>query len=238
MKNNLLFFVLMLFCMHTSYSQVGIGTVSPNVSSMLDISATNKGVSFPNVALSSETDATTITTPMTGLMVYNTSTSMPCGGGLYFNNGTPAAPIWSCFTKTTKQLHSYSTGATSQTATGLTVVTGTPITVIIPTGQVADIKIDGILGVLTNSGGTGATVDLIIYNNGAALARGGWNRNSMTPNSINVTTVSTALLGVTAGTYVFDLRSVRSAGTSGINYGGDCLTFTNCGELNLIVTYK
>lgn len=59
-----------------SNAQVGIGTPTPNASAMLDITANDKGVLIPRVAL---TDATT---PLTGatthensLLVYNTATA-------------------------------------------------------------------------------------------------------------------------------------------------------------------
>jgi hypothetical protein len=45
------FFTLILFSMLTSYAQVGIGTISPDASSMLDISSTNSGVLVPRMTL-------------------------------------------------------------------------------------------------------------------------------------------------------------------------------------------
>ena len=74
MKTKLLF-LYFLFASSCIYSQVGIGTTTPNSSSMLDVSATNKGVLFPRVTLSSTADVLTITTPATGLLVYNTATA-------------------------------------------------------------------------------------------------------------------------------------------------------------------
>lgn len=56
-------------------AQVGIGTPTPNASAMLDITATNKGVLIPRVALTANDDQTTVTTPTTSLLVYNTNTS-------------------------------------------------------------------------------------------------------------------------------------------------------------------
>jgi hypothetical protein len=41
---------------------------------MLDVSATNKGLLIPNIALSGTTYAATITTPAVSLLVYNTAT--------------------------------------------------------------------------------------------------------------------------------------------------------------------
>lgn len=77
----------------TSAGNVGIGTTSPNSSAALDISRTDKGFLPPRVALASRTDASTITTPATGLMVYHTGTST-LESGIYYNSGTATAPVW------------------------------------------------------------------------------------------------------------------------------------------------
>jgi hypothetical protein len=57
---------------------------------MLDVKATNKGFLPPRIALSSTTDVTTIASPTTGLMVYNTNAAITSGNGCgyYYYNGT------------------------------------------------------------------------------------------------------------------------------------------------------
>ncbi|WP_445453995.1 hypothetical protein [Flavobacterium sp. 25HG05S-40] len=226
--------------------QIGIGTPSPNSSALLDVTATNKGVSFPNINLSSETDAATITTPKPGLMVYNTNSTMPCGAGLYFNNGTAAAPLWSCFTKTIKQYHAYNTAARA----GVTSATpalqpGCTINFTIPTGQIADIKIDGVLGGLNTStvAGRVALFDAIVVVDGAALPQGGWNRTTLVNssaggNSLGVCTFSTAWVGVTAGAHTIQLFSSRVSGTTSLDIGGNCVLDTNCGEIHATISYR
>lgn len=72
---------------------VGIGTTTPSSSAGLDITATNKGLLIPRVNLSGSTDAVTISSPATSLLVYNTNATL--GAGYYFNSGTPASPVWS-----------------------------------------------------------------------------------------------------------------------------------------------
>jgi hypothetical protein len=57
------------------FSQVGIGTNTPNSSSVLDVTATNKGFLPPRIALTGTNDVSTITSPANGLMVYNTATT-------------------------------------------------------------------------------------------------------------------------------------------------------------------
>ena len=73
---------------------VGLGT-APNSAAALDITATNKGVLLPRVALTGSKDATTIPTPPTGLLVFNTASTSDVVPGFYFNVGTAASPFWS-----------------------------------------------------------------------------------------------------------------------------------------------
>ncbi|GAA3604118.1 hypothetical protein Q4Q39_09585 [Flavivirga amylovorans] len=91
MKKPTLIFILFFFISIT-YSQVGIGTVSPNNSSALDIQSTNKGVLLPRLT---NTQKNNISNPATGLMVYdltNKCTSV--------NIGPPFSPNWECLNKT------------------------------------------------------------------------------------------------------------------------------------------
>ncbi len=68
-----------------AYSQVGIGTLTPNPSTQLDIVSENKGVLFPRVNLISTTDATTITQGnVSSLFVYNTGNNNDIKPGYYY----------------------------------------------------------------------------------------------------------------------------------------------------------
>ncbi|CAD7811809.1 hypothetical protein CHRY9390_02419 [Chryseobacterium aquaeductus] len=67
---------------------VGIGTSTPDASAALDITSTNKGMLIPRVALTGTTDVTTIASPATGLMAYNTGTAGLSFKGFVFWNGT------------------------------------------------------------------------------------------------------------------------------------------------------
>lgn len=69
------FFLLPLF---SAFAQVGIGTTTPDASSLLDITDVtgSKGLLIPRVALSATNISTPISpTPATSLLVYNTATS-------------------------------------------------------------------------------------------------------------------------------------------------------------------
>ena len=84
----LLFFGLALMLAAVTFAQVGIGTSTPDASSILDLTATDKGLLLPRIT-SAERNA--ISNPATGLMVFNTTLSC-----LQVNDGTPASPVWNC----------------------------------------------------------------------------------------------------------------------------------------------
>jgi hypothetical protein len=66
----------------------------PNSSAGLDVDFTNKGVLIPRVGLTSASDAVTIPSPATSLLVYNTGTGGLSPAGYYYNAGTPGSPNW------------------------------------------------------------------------------------------------------------------------------------------------
>jgi len=65
-------------------AQVGIGTSSPDASALLEVKSTTKGFLPPRVALTATNAATPVTSPVEGLLVYNTATA-----GTAPNNVTP-----------------------------------------------------------------------------------------------------------------------------------------------------
>lgn len=71
---NIAFFLLILFfgITQTVSAQVGIGTITPDVSSILDIQSNDKGILLPRLS-TLERDA--ISLPANGLLIYNTTTS-------------------------------------------------------------------------------------------------------------------------------------------------------------------
>lgn len=88
---------MVLFTSLISYSQMGVGTTSPDASAQLDITATNKGVLVPRVSLSN-VNLTTLdgTNPAAiGLLIWNTNAAIVGGNGagFYFFNGTQWMPI-------------------------------------------------------------------------------------------------------------------------------------------------
>lgn len=91
--------LLLLFFLTTALglAQVGVNTTTPDPSSMLDVSATNKGVLVPRVSLANVTTTTLdgTNTAATGLLIWNTNATTVGGNGVgfYFFNGTQWMPI-------------------------------------------------------------------------------------------------------------------------------------------------
>lgn len=88
MKIILKYFLIQFVLLISSnlYAQVGIGTTTPDVSSMLDVSSNSKGFLMPRLTT---TERDNITFPATGLMIYNTTLD---DGQL--NIGTSSVPNW------------------------------------------------------------------------------------------------------------------------------------------------
>ena len=94
------FALLFFFSPSVCFAQnIGISTTgaTPNVSALLDIDAApgnNKGLLIPRVTLVSSTDAVTIATPATSLLVYHLGSVGLPAIGYYYNSGTTIAPVW------------------------------------------------------------------------------------------------------------------------------------------------
>ena len=74
------------------FGQVGIGTTAPHSSSILHLNSTNKGLLLTSISLSSVTDASTIPSPATGLLVWNNGTGGLSPAGLYYWNNSQWNP--------------------------------------------------------------------------------------------------------------------------------------------------
>ena len=87
MKTIFLFSIILLSCQE-SYGQIGIGTTTPDASSVLEVSSGDKGVLFPRLTIV-QRDA--IVNPAKGLTVYNLDEDC-----LQINSGSTSSPDWSC----------------------------------------------------------------------------------------------------------------------------------------------
>ena len=73
---------------------IGPDTFDPDASAGVEMRFTNKGLLIPRVKLTSVTDATTIPSPATSLLVYNLGTGGLSTPGYYYNAGTSSSPNW------------------------------------------------------------------------------------------------------------------------------------------------
>ena len=71
------------------HAQTGIGTTTPDASAKLDVSSTNKGFLPPRIALTALNSASPVTSPATGLLIFNTATV-----GIIPNQVTPGYYYW------------------------------------------------------------------------------------------------------------------------------------------------
>jgi uncharacterized protein (TIGR02145 family) len=88
-KTNRFIAVFLLAVSISAQAQVGINTTgtNPDNSAMLDVSAANKGLLIPRVALTGTNDVTTVISPATSLLVYNTATASDVTPGFYYYDG-------------------------------------------------------------------------------------------------------------------------------------------------------
>ncbi len=72
------------------YTQVAINSdgTAPDASAMLDVSSTDKGLLIPRMTA---TQRSAITSPATGLLVYQTNDG---ASGIFYNAGSPSTPNW------------------------------------------------------------------------------------------------------------------------------------------------
>lgn len=83
--------ILWIASMKSFAQNVGIGTLTPDASARLDITATDKGLLVPRVNIPLLKNPAPVTAPATGLIVYNTNSST--GPGLVHWNGTEWLPV-------------------------------------------------------------------------------------------------------------------------------------------------
>lgn len=87
LKNRIFFLLFIIACtIQNSTAQFGIGTNTPDPSSVLDISSSDKGILIPRMI---EENRDGISEPAKGLLIYNLTTDT-----IQVNAGTPLLPDW------------------------------------------------------------------------------------------------------------------------------------------------
>jgi hypothetical protein len=214
MKKIIFFFLISV----SVFAQTGIGTTTPHTSAKLEVSATNKGFLPPRIALLSTTDVVTITSPATGLVIYNTATA-----GATPNNVLPGYYYWdgskwnglvdqsalNAFSGYVPNYAQSNASSVTKSSVGDIVVShsittsGRPVQVI-ATGD-------------ANPGTSGAWVQLQLYRDNTAIGK-----KVQAESSLNNENVPYCLNFIdnptTPGTYTYSVRIV-GGGSGGFGFG-------------------
>jgi len=92
MRKVIFSFLILVILIFTNINAQNVGisynVFTPDASAGLEIRFTDKGLLIPRVALTSSTDASTISSPATSLLVYNTATAGDVTPGYYYWDGS------------------------------------------------------------------------------------------------------------------------------------------------------
>ena len=185
--------VLAIAFSNSVFSQVGIGTTTPNASAELDVTSTNKGLLPPRMT-ATQRDA--ISSPAAGLMVYQSDGT----SGLYYYTGS----VWVYInnsTGSTLSIANGGTGTTTSTGTGSVVLSNSPTLVTPVLGTPTSVTLTnatglplttGITGTLpVANGGTGTTTGSITGTGALTFTAGGTNTDvTITPNGTGNTVLN------------------------------------------------
>ena len=176
------------------YAQTGIGTTTPDASAKLEVASTNKGFLPPRVALTATNSASPITSPATGLLIFNTASA-----GTIPNQVSPGYYYWDGVSSKWVRLEDKADNLGNHTATDNIRLNGYYLS---NDGGNEGIRVDnsGNVGVGTNT----PTAKLNIAGGGVRIASG--LGNTSTRPSVNTSTVGNyEIRGVGGGTSQNDL---------------------------------
>ena len=241
MKKYTIYHLVFLILSTASFAQVGVGTTSPLASSALDVTATNKGLLVPRVALTGSTDTATIASPATSLLVYNNATAGTSPNnvtpGYYYYTGTQ----WERLTNSGAN----SVGAfTTATANGATITGGVlqlaPASVttggIVTTGtQTFDgaksFNVDAIVNGLTVGKGTNSGLTNSAFGYRALFSNN--NSNSTNNSAFGFQALNLLSSGTNNNAFGSGALQKTTSGTQNIAMGTNSLTTNTTGSFNI-----
>jgi hypothetical protein len=215
MLRHLLLIVIFFVTPFRLLAQTGIGTTSPHASAKLEVASDRQGFLPPRIALTATNSASPITSPATGLIIFNTATA-----GTTPNNVLPGYYYWdgskwnglvdqgslNSFSGFNPNYAQSNASAVSKSAAGDIIVSqsittsGRPVQ-IIATGD-------------ANPANNGAWVQLQLYRDGTAIGKKvqaeSSSSNENVPYCLNFIDNPT-----TPGTYTYSVRIVGGSGAFG-----------------------
>ena len=210
MKIQIVLFFGLFFSMEI-FAQTGIGTTTPDASAKLEVNSTNKGFLPPRIALTALNSASPVTSPATGLLIFNTASA-----GTNPNQVTPGYYYWDGVNSKWVRLEDKADNLGNHTATDNIRLNGYYLS---NDGGSEGISVDnsGNVGIGTNA----PTAKLNIAGGGVRIASG-MNNSSARP-SVNTSTVGNyEIRGVGGGSPQIDgqddgfLRLSAGGGTNAI----------------------
>jgi hypothetical protein len=206
-----------------SNGAAGIGTISPNASSLLEVKSTSKGILIPRMTL---TQRNAITSPATGLLIFQTN-STP---GFYYYSGT----AWTAVTPKSKGWSLTGNSGTNPSTNFIGTTDAQPLMFRVNNGNSGDIDYNlgtAAFGYLALNSNTGTSNTALGYEAGY----------SNTTGSSNTAIGSNALLSNTTGidnsaTGAFALFS-NTTGKYNVANGFDALTSNSANNNTAVGTY-
>ena len=211
MLKRFLFLVILSFMLVPVFAQTGIGTTTPDASAKLEVSSTNKGFLPPRIALTALNSASPVTSPATGLLIFNTASA-----GTNPNQVIPGYYYWDGGNSKWVRLEDKADNLGNHTATDNIRLNGYYLS---NDGGAEGIRVDnsGNVGIGTNT----PTARLNIAGGGLRIASG--MSNTSTRPSVNTSTIGNyEIRGVGGGSPQIDgqddgfLRLSAGGGTNAI----------------------